>query len=55
MKCFSCTAGGDTIYFKAHSLPQAKQIFDDILGPTVGLYCSWEELDDLPEGEEYFN
>jgi len=51
-KLFKVEAEGDTVYFKAKSLEHAKEKFENICGYIPDSIVHWEEIDELPEGEE---
>jgi len=52
MKLFKVEAENDTVYFKAKSLEHAKEKFENICGDVPDSIVHWQEINELPEGEE---
>ena len=52
-KCVS-TVDDDTIYFGALNLKEAKMQFFDALGYVPKELLVWTEIEQLPDGEEFF-
>lgn len=51
-KIFKVTAEGDQLFFGAETEIEAKQKFADMMGSVPASLLTWEEVAELPEGEE---
>ena len=52
-KCVS-TVDGDALYFGALNLKEAKRQFFETLGYVPKELLVWTEIEQLPDGEEFF-
>lgn len=52
-KTFKVEAEGDTLYFGASDLDDAKAQFTALMGDVPESLLTWSEEDALPDGEEY--
>lgn len=50
-RIFKVTAEGDQMFFGASDLESAKTRFKEIMGDVPESLLTWEEVDELPEGE----
>lgn len=53
MLTFEATAMGDTIYFRAATLDDAKAQLRALCGDIPSGMVEWKELSELPDGCEY--
>ncbi len=53
MKIWKCSGQGDTIYVEARTLALAKARLFEMMGDIPEHLLQWEQVDALPEGEEF--
>lgn len=51
-KIFKVTAEDDRLFFGAETQAEAEQKFTAMMGPVPAEMLSWQEVQELPEGEE---
>ena len=53
LKIYKCDAQGDTVYIRAKSEEQAREILFGSMGEIPDSLLTWSTVEKLPEGEEF--
>lgn len=55
MRVYKVEAEGDTMYFQANDISEAKQDFVNLVGVVPDYLLTWNEIKKLPDGQEFAN